>query len=110
MMVQISPEEVMARKRQEIEFGGMTDYDRQHVGAAIRLEIPFTDEFKMRKIADWLRGYAEFIDQTSRHTNLPLRTRLSLMKLEARGLNSRIKDLHGRENFNSNGTTRKVSS
>lgn len=109
-MVQISPEEVMARKKADVEFGGLTDYDMSHIGAAVRIEIPFTDEFKMRTIADWLRGYAEFIDQTSRQHSLPLRTRLSLMKMEAMGLNRRIKDLHGREHFNKNGTTRKISS
>lgn len=102
-------EDALARKRQEVEFGGLTDFDKSHIGAAVRIEIPFADEFKMRKIADWLRGYAEFIDQTSRQHALPLRTRLSLMKLEAHGLNSRIKDLHGREKFNKNGTTRKDS-
>lgn len=109
-MVQITPEEVMARKKMEVEFGGLDESDRKHIGAAVRIEIPFTDEFKMRKIADWLRGYAEFIDQTSRQSLLPLRTRLSLMKLEAMGLNAKIKDLHGREHFNKNGTTKKQSS
>lgn len=109
-MVQISPEDVMARKRQEIEFGGLTDKDREDIGAAVRIEIPFTDEFKIRQIADWLRGYAEFIDQTSRHHALPLKARLRLMKSEASDLNRKIKDLHGREHFNPNGTTKKQTS
>jgi hypothetical protein len=105
-MVQITPEEVMARKKADVEFGGLTDYDRERIGAAVRIEIPFTDEFKLRTIADWLRGYAEFIDQHSRQHTLPLVTRLRLMKIEANSLNRRIKDLHGRENFNKNGTTK----
>lgn len=105
-MVQITPEEVMARKKQEVEFGGLTDYDRERIGAAVRIEIPFTDEFKLRTMADWLRGFADYIDNTTRHHNLPLVSRLRLVKSEANSLNRRIKDLHGREHFNKNGTTK----
>lgn len=105
-MVQITPEEVMVRRKQEIEFGGLTAYDRERIGAAVRIEIPFADEFKLRTMADWLRGFADYIDNTSRQHNLPLVSRLRLVKSEANDLNQRIKDLHGREHFNKNGTTK----
>ncbi len=36
-MVQITPEEVMARKKMEVEFGGLDDYDRK-VAAIYREE------------------------------------------------------------------------
>jgi len=106
-MVQITPEEVMARKKSEMEFGGLADSDREHIGAAMRLEIPFTDEFKMRQIADMLRGLAADFDSISRNVNLPLSSRLWLMKRHAAAVNKRIRNLHG--NFNKNGTTRKDS-
>jgi hypothetical protein len=73
----------------------------------MRLEIPFTDEFKLRQIADMLRGLAADIDNISRNASLPLVSRLYLMKSRAQAMNRRIRDLHGK--FNKNGTTRRDS-
>ena len=100
-------EEALAKKASEIEFGGLTEYDKERLGAAIRLEIPFTDEFKLQQIADMLRGLAADIDHISRNASLPLASRLMLMKSHAQQMNRRIRKLHGK--YNPNGTTRRDS-
>lgn len=76
--------------------GELTDFDKKIIGAAVRIEIPFGDVYNMRRIADLLRGYAETLDVYSRRTDLPARSILNHLKMEAKAINYRIAEMSGR--------------
>lgn len=70
----------------------LSDMDKDIIGGTCRLEIPFRDVYRMRQTAELLRGYADKLDFYSRRTDLPIRTILLTLKLEARALNKAIRE------------------
>lgn len=96
-MVQIDPNQWdRQRKLAATRDDGLSAYDLEVIGKSIRLDIPFRDEFVLREVADLLRGFANSIDFTTRRDDLPLRSKLLQLKLEARALNGRIRYLQDR--------------
>ncbi len=88
----------------------LSELDRKIVGgSSVRLEIPITDKFTLRKLPDMLRGFAAHIENQSRRPDLADRTILLDIKAEARAFNSRIREIRGVDNFNKNGTTKAES-
>lgn len=80
---------------------GLSEFDRSIIGNATRIEIPFTDVYSMRRIAELLRGYAEMMDVYSRRHDIKDRSILLDLKIEAKRLNRRIRILTGyRKNTN----------
>lgn len=95
-MVQINETEWdKQRKRAKVESNGLTQYDMELLGSAIRLEIPFTDPKLLVDIADMLRGFANSIEFTVQRDDLPLRARLQMLKSEATSINGRIRVARG---------------
>lgn len=80
-------------KRRETTAEAVSDFHRKIIGSAVRLEIPLTNEFQMRAIADLLRGFAERIDHFTRRQDLELWQRLSALKTEARMVQVRIREI-----------------
>ena len=87
-------------------FAGLSKFDRDLIGRAVRLEIPLSDAVNMRRIADLMRGFAAMMDNYSRRTDLSERAILFDIKAEARSFNQRVRELHGTDKFNKNGSTR----
>jgi hypothetical protein len=75
---------------------GLTDFDKKIIGRPVRIEIPFTDTRRMRRIAKLLRRYARTIDESCRDTSLSDRTILNHLKMEARAVVLRIRKAAGR--------------
>ena len=71
----------------------LTEYDLKQIGTFVRFEIPMTDMYKLRQVADLLRGFANLIDTQTRRTDLSVRTILVELKFDASLTASRIKDL-----------------
>lgn len=94
-----------AMRRKDI-MDGLSEWDRKMLGRACRVEIPLTDQYTLRRIADLLRGLAATLDTYSRRTDLTERMILLGMKGEIQSLNNRIRELHGIEKFNKNGSTK----
>lgn len=91
-MVDIDPEKWdRQRKLAATRQDGLTAYDLEIIGKAVRIEVPFDDEFILREVADMLRGFANSIDFTTRRDDLPLRAKLVQLRYEARALNGRIR-------------------
>ena len=88
-------EDFLEMKRSEKHGSELTELDRVVIGEAVRIEIPFTDQYNMRRIADLLRGYAEMLDFWSRRNDLPPRSVLSHLRGEAKLVNARIRDITG---------------
>lgn len=84
-----------ARKTARIDDNGLSAYDKDLLGSAIRIEIPFTDPKLLRDIADMLRGFANTIDFTVQRDDMPLRARLFQLKSEAMNINQRIRVSRG---------------
>lgn len=93
-MVNITPEEFMARKKAP-DPNSLSQLDKDIIGETCRLEIPFRDVYAMRQTADLLRGYAEELDFYSRRTDLPARTILFHLRSQAKQLNYRLRELRG---------------
>jgi hypothetical protein len=85
-------EDFVEMKKQEKRFDELSDLDKMVIGQAVRIEIPFTDQYNMRRIADLLRGYAELLDLWSRRTDLPPRSVLMHLRGEAKLVNTRIRE------------------
>ena len=90
-------EDFVEMKKQQDRYDELSDLDKLVIGQAVRIEIPFTDQYNMRRIADLLRGYAEMLDFWSRRTDLPPRSVLMHLRGEAKLMNSRIRELTGRK-------------
>jgi hypothetical protein len=69
----------------------LDDFDKKMIGAAVRLEIPFTSVYNMRKIAEFLHGYADMLDNYSRRSDIKDRAILYHLKMEARRINAKIR-------------------
>ena len=71
--------------------GELTDYDRKLIGTFVRLEIPLTDLYKLREVAEHLRGFADKIDHLTRRQDLTVRGILMELKMEASLTATKIK-------------------
>jgi hypothetical protein len=71
----------------------LTDIEREQIGRFVRFEIPLTDIYKMRKVADLLRGAAAEIDNRTRRTDLSIKDILVGLKYELRLTSSRIRSM-----------------
>jgi hypothetical protein len=71
----------------------MTDIERAQIGRFVRFEIPLTDIYKMRKVADLLRGAAAEIDNRTRRTDHSIKDILVGLKYELRLYSSRIRSI-----------------
>jgi len=69
----------------------LTEHDLKMIGSFVRLEIPMSDIYKLRKVAEHLRGLADKIDNTTRRTDLSVRAILMELKFEASLTATRIK-------------------
>lgn len=88
-------EDFLEMKRLRDDGHELTEHDRRVIGAAVRIEIPFTDQYNMRRIADLLKGYAETLDFWSRRNDLPPRAVLSHLRGEAVAMNYKIREMTG---------------
>ena len=93
-MVEIDPK-VWDRQRKlaAMRQDGLTAYDLEIFGSGVRIEVPFDNEFVLREVADLLRGYANSIDFMTRRDDIPLRAKLVQLKMEARTINARIRQM-----------------
>lgn len=94
----------MKRRPQKDE---LSDWDREKIGTFVRLEIPLTDIYKLRKVAELLRGVADKIDNHTRRTDLPIKTILIELKWDLGATGTRIKRMFPevfRRRFYSHGT------
>lgn len=104
----------LTKAPQTAEEPRLNAWDQSIVGKAIRIEIPFTDIYKMREIAEMLHGLAADLDFTSRRTDHPpldskdyapwRRSMLRQLRETSLLINHRIRYLHGKHN--KNGTTK----
>lgn len=107
-MVGTTEDHVVRLQRQNV-LDEMTEHDRKIVGtAAIRLEIPLTDRYTLRKMPGLLRGMAAHIENMARREDLADRSVLLDIKAEASHFNKTVREMHGEDRFNKNGTTRLV--
>jgi hypothetical protein len=81
----------MKRRPQKDE---LTDIDREHIGTFVRLEIPLTDIYKLRKVADILRGIADRIDHTTRRDDRSIKDILLRLKYELQTTGHRIRCMY----------------
>lgn len=79
------------RKRSKIDDNGLTQYDRDLIGKAVRIEIPFMHPTVLKGVPDLLRGLATQIEFTLQRDDLPLRARLHMLKTVAADVNARIR-------------------
>jgi hypothetical protein len=94
-MVQITPEEVMDKRRKAAVFDEMPAWKRQLIGASGRVQIPFDDVHLIRKVAPLLAGLAESLAFTSRRTDLDEYNQLMAIKNEIAAVNNQIRLMHG---------------
>lgn len=90
-MVGTLEDALMQKRRPQMD--ELTDLDRKHIGTFIRFEIPLTDIYKLRKVADLLRGAADVIEQRTRRTDISIKDILVGLKFDLGGYGSRIKRL-----------------
>ena len=81
----------MARRRPQAN--ELSEFDRKLIGSFIRIEIPMEDIYKLRQVADLLRGFADRIDNHTRRPDLPIRTILLEVKHEGSMTSRAIKAL-----------------
>lgn len=102
-------DDAVLKIRQEKVRQEMTEHDRKVIGASsVRLVIPMTDRYTLRRLPDLLRGMAAVIEQQSHRDDLTDRTILMEIKAEAYAFNSRMREIHGLSKFNKNGTLKVV--
>lgn len=94
-MVQMTPEEFEEMRRKP-DPESLSQVDKDIIGQTCRLEIPFRDVVKMRQAAELLRGYANLLDFYSRRGDLPARSILVHLRLEASMLNHKLRGTKGR--------------
>lgn len=97
-MVQISDEEFTRRHQARVARppDGLTEFDREMLGRAVRIELPVNDAAVLAQAADLLRGLANQIDFCLQRQDIPLRPRLQMIKDYAWNLNRRLRDEHQR--------------
>lgn len=88
-MVGTLEDALMEKRRPQMD--ELTDFDRKQIGTFIRLEIPLTDIYKLRKVANLLRGAADRIDHRTRRTDLSIKDILVGLKYDLGGVGTQIK-------------------
>lgn len=92
-----------------LEQSGLSRADIEIIGGtSARLEIPLTDRFTLRKVPDILRGLAAVIENHSRREDWSERVVMLEVKSEIRDYARRLREIHGVDNFNKNGTLKAV--
>lgn len=71
----------------------LSEHDRKQIGTFIRIEIPLTDIYKLRKVADHLRGMAAEIETRTRRTDLSIKDILVGLKFDMHLRASRIRSI-----------------
>lgn len=71
----------------------LSDFDLKMIGTFVRLEIPMTDISKLRQVPALLREFASRIDEKTRRSDLPIRSILLELKMDASLTATRIKEL-----------------
>lgn len=95
-MVQISPEEVIRRRKLEQQSVDELDsIDRMVVGDVARLDVPLRSVVTLRRVAEHLRGLAATLDQLSRRDDLVARSALFEARMYTREVNRKLRALRG---------------
>jgi len=95
-MVQFNEHEWDDMRRGQRDEDELSEQDRAIIGGdTCRLEIPFRNVYVLRQVADLLRGYAEMLDVYSRRTDLPPRSILFHLRMEAKMLNGKLRKARG---------------
>lgn len=85
-------EDYVAKKEAELDHIGLTQYDRDIIGGAFRIEIPIGNRYQLRQIAGLFRAFADKIDIEARSTENTDRQMLLNIKYEARYTQKQIRD------------------
>lgn len=88
-------EDFVAKKRERDEFPPpeLSQFDKDLIGNAVRLEVPFSGRYQLRQIAGILRAYADKVEFWTRQQDVEDRTMLLHLKIEAKLANRRIRDV-----------------
>jgi hypothetical protein len=86
-------EDFVAKKREEYPAPELSQFDKDLIGAAVRLEVPFGGRYQLRQIAGILRAYADKVEFWTRQQDVDDRTMLMHLKIEAKLANRRIRDV-----------------
>lgn len=104
-MVDISPENVMAKKRAEKVLDDMPPWQRDQMPVSVRLDIPTPHTYFMREAAPLLSGLGQRIDVIARETRFGEFHQMQMIIDEIRSVNMRLREMHG--GTNRNGTYKK---
>lgn len=95
-MVNISPEEVLRRRKLEQQSVDELDgIDRAIVGDVARLDVPLRSVVALRRVADHLRGLATMMEQASRRDDIPARSVLFEVRMTVREVNRKLRVMRG---------------
>lgn len=84
----------MARRPKDPERAVLTQFDADLVGNYVRFDIPMLiPRHRFKEVADMLRGLANTIEFAAQRTDLPERTLLFEIKMQARGVRRRIREM-----------------
>jgi hypothetical protein len=92
-MVGTLENELVKRQDRQLVTEDLDEYDRKIIGTAVRLEIPFTSVYNMRRVAQVLIGYAEMLNNYSHRHDIKDRAILFHLKMEARRANRKIREI-----------------
>lgn len=83
----------------------LTEADKAYLGKAVRLEIPITSTYTIRRVASLFHSYADRLGVIARRDD---KARVILLEasMELHALNRDIREAHGLAKFNRNGTTK----
>lgn len=80
-------------KKENFPSAELSQFDRDIIGSAVRLEVPFSGRYQLRQIASILRAYADKIEFWTRQHDIEDRTMLVNLRFEATMANRRIRDI-----------------
>lgn len=72
----------------------MSEWERSKIGATLRIEIPLSDIYKLRKVAALLRGFADKIDNHTRRSDMTVKAILYQLKWDGSETAQAIKRLY----------------
>lgn len=98
-MVAIDPAE-WDRERQAARRNadGLSEWDLEQIGRAVRIDVPCSDKRTLALAADLLRGIANEIEFTLQRDEIPLRMRLQSIRMYAHMVNRRLREQHAKSN------------
>lgn len=95
-MVNITPEEVLRRRKLEQQSVDELDgIDRMIVGDVARLDIPLRSVVNLRRVAEHLRGLAAMMEQASKRDDIPARSVLFEVRMYTREVNRKLRVMRG---------------